>query len=98
MVSFRKEEKMRPKDAKMSGKAKLFWILMLVGFACMEFPGVFFFQKMSEPYIFGLPFIYGWNLICWAYLVIVIGIAWKSNWGEPVTNPETEESEGGDRA
>ena len=36
---------MRPKDAKMSGKAKLFWILMLVGFACMEFPGVFFFRR-----------------------------------------------------
>lgn len=74
---------MRPKDAKMSGRAKLIWALIIIGFACMEFPGVLFFKDMSEPYIFGFPFIYSWNLICWAYLVIVIAFAYFSNWGEP---------------
>ncbi|NLD19934.1 MAG: hypothetical protein GX663_06770 [Clostridiales bacterium] len=74
---------MRPSDAKMSGRAKLIWILIIIGFACMEFPGVFFFQNMSEPYIFGFPFIYSWNLIMWAYLVVAIGFGYFSNWGEP---------------
>jgi putative solute:sodium symporter small subunit len=84
---------MRPKDAKMSGKAKVIWILLLIGFMCMEFPGVFFFKDMSEPYIFGFPFIYAFNLIMWAYMVVVILIAYLMNWGEPVLD---EKKQGGD--
>lgn len=75
---------MRPDDAKMSGKSKLIWVLILIGFMCMEFPGVFFFKDMSEPYIFGFPFIYAFNLIMWAYMVVVILFAYLNNWGEPV--------------
>lgn len=86
---------MRPKDAKMSGKAKVIWILLLIGFMCMEFPGVFFFKDMSEPYIFGFPFIYAFNLIMWAYMVVVILIAYLMNWGEPVLD---EKKQGGDDA
>ena len=48
---------MRPKDAKMSGRAKLYWILLIIGFLVMEFPGVLFFQNKSEPFILGFPFI-----------------------------------------
>lgn len=86
---------MRPNDAKMSGKAKLIWILLLIGFACMEFPGVFFFKDKSEPYIFGFPFIYAFNLIMWAYMVIVILYAYMSNWGEPKFDEKKDENEGG---
>ncbi len=85
---------MRPDDAKMSGKTKLIWILLLIGFMCMEFPGVLFFKNMSEPYIFGFPFIYAFNLIMWAYMVVVILIAYLMNWGEPV--PEDKKQGGGE--
>lgn len=81
---------MRPDDAKMSGKAKLVWILILIGFLLMEFPGVLFFKDLSEPYIFGFPFIYAFNLIMWGYMVIVILIAYLLNWGEPVLNGKKE--------
>lgn len=74
---------MRPKDLKTSGKTKLLVILVLIGFACMEFPGVFFFKDMAEPYLFGFPFIYGWNLLGWAYLTIILAIGYFINWGEP---------------
>lgn len=74
---------MRPKDAKMSGRAKLYWILLIIGFLVMEFPGVLFFQNKSEPFILGFPFIYGFTRIMWLYMVIVIFIAYKDNWGEP---------------
>lgn len=91
---------MRPDDAKMSGKTKLIVILSLIGFACMEFPGVFFFKDMSEPYIFGFPFIYGWNLLGWIYMTIVMAIGFFMNWGEPKA-PEQDKTvpaakEGGD--
>ena len=78
---------MRPENAKLSTKAKVLWIAIIIPFLFMEFPGVFFFQHMTTPYIFGFPFIYGWILIWWAVLCVVIGIAYFSNWGEPVKDP-----------
>ncbi len=85
---------MRPDDMKMSGKAKLIWILLLVGFMIMEFPGILFYKDLSEPYIFGFPFIYSFNLIMWAYMVVVVLFAYLSNWGEPV---QGEKNQGGDK-
>ncbi|MDI9493395.1 MAG: hypothetical protein QM289_02715 [Bacillota bacterium] len=61
----------------------------------MEFPGVFFFKGMSDPYISGFPFIYSFNLIMWAYLVVVIFIAYKLNWGEPVVDKKSKLLHGG---
>lgn len=87
---------MRPDDVKMSGKAKLIWVLILVGFLCMEFPGVLLFKDMSEPYIFGFPFIYAFNLIMWGYMIIVILAAYLMNWGEP--KAEQKKEKGGDVA
>lgn len=85
---------MKSNDAKMSRKAKIIWILILIGFLCMEFPGVFFFKDKSEPYIFGFPFIYAFNLIMWGYMIIVILVAYLLNWGEP--KPKNKEDKGGD--
>ncbi|MGI6731518.1 MAG: hypothetical protein ACOX5F_06470 [Anaerovoracaceae bacterium] len=77
---------------KMPAKRKLIWVLLLIGFAAMEFPGVFFFKDKSEPFIFGLPFIYGFILICWIYMCLVLLWAYRINWGE---RPEPK-GEGGD--
>lgn len=85
---------MKSNDAKMSRKAKIIWRLILIGFLCMEFPGVFFFKDKSEPYIFGFPFIYAFNLIMWGYMIIVILVAYLLNWGEP--KPKNKEDKGGD--
>lgn len=86
---------MRPENAKLSGKAKAIWAAIIIPFMFMEFPGVFFFQHKTDPYIFGFPFIYGWILIWWAVLVVVIGIAYFANWGEPVKDPS--KVKGGDK-
>ena len=59
----------------------LYVILILIGFAFMEFPGVFFFKDMVDPFIFGLPFIYGYIIICWIYMCIVLLAAFLTNWG-----------------
>jgi len=75
---------------KMSGKTKLIWILLLIGFLAMEFPGVFFFQKTSDPFILGFPFIYGYILCWWAYMCAILFYAYKTGWGQP-------EGEGGDK-
>ena len=57
------------------------WILLILGFATMEFPGIFFINKI-EPYIFGFPFIYGFTIIMWVYMCVVLFAAYKLNWGK----------------
>ena len=74
---------------KMSGQSKLIWILLLIGLAAMEFPGVFFFQNKVDPFIFGFPFIYGYVLCWWIYMCAVMLFAYKTRWGQP-------KGEGGD--
>ena len=74
---------------KMTGRTKLIWILLLIGFAAMEFPGVFFFHDKVEPFILGFPFIYGYILCWWAYMCIILFYAYRTRWGHP-------EGEGGD--
>ncbi|RIK15118.1 MAG: hypothetical protein DCC50_09120 [Acidobacteria bacterium] len=61
------------------------WTLLLVGLAAMEFPGVFFFKDRATPEIFGLPFIYGYNLLWWAYMCAVMLYAYLVHWGRPAT-------------
>ncbi len=58
-------------------------ILLLVGFSLIEFPGIFFINRI-EPFIFGMPFIYSFVLIVWAYMCIILFYAYKKNWGEKV--------------
>ena len=74
---------------KMSNQSKLIWILLLIGLAAMEFPGVFFFKDKSDPFILGMPFIYGYILCWWAYMCAILLFAYKTRWGQP-------KGEGGD--
>ncbi len=66
---------------KMSKKTLVITILLVIGFAFMEFPGVFFFQSKVEPFIFGLPFIYGYIICWWVYMCAVLFYAYKVNFG-----------------
>ena len=47
----------------------------------MEFPGVFFFHDKIDPFIFNLPFIYGYIIIWWIYMCVIMLIAFLTNWG-----------------
>lgn len=67
---------------RITGKTKVIWALLIIGFACMEFPGVFFFQNKVTPFIFGFPFIYGYILCGWVYMCAVLFYAYKTNWGK----------------
>ncbi|QEK12927.1 hypothetical protein FQB35_11660 [Crassaminicella thermophila] len=59
---------------------KLLWSLIILGFLIMEFPGVFFINRI-DPIILGFPFIYGFMLIMWLYMCIITFIGYKTNWG-----------------
>ena len=76
---------------KMKKKAILIWILLLIGFAAMEFPGVFFFKNKVEPFIFGLPFIYGYVICLWLYMCAVLLYAYKTKWGQAKTESREEQ-------
>lgn len=67
--------------SKMTKKSRVILILTLIGFAAMEFPGIFFIQHRMEPRIFGLPFIYGYMILCWIYMCILFFYAYKVDWG-----------------
>ena len=66
---------------KMSGTSKLLWALIWLGFMIMTFPGVLFFHAKAYPFIFGMPFIYGFIIFMWAYMCIILFIAPRLNWG-----------------
>ena len=90
-------------DHKTSKKTKVIMVLLLIGFMFMEFPGVFFFKDMAEPRLFGFPFIYGYILICWAAMCVILFIAYRLNWGMPADKddePEelVEKTEGGSKS
>ena len=40
-------------------------VLLLAGFAALEFPGILFVCWRIRPFIFGLPFLYGYVLCGW---------------------------------
>ncbi len=60
---------------------KRIMLLLLAGFALIEFPGIFFINRV-QPTIFGLPFIYGFVLIVWVYMCGVLYYAYRKRWGE----------------
>lgn len=64
-------------------RTRTIWVLLLIGFAAMEFPGVLFFQDIAEPFILGFPFIYGYITIWWVYMCAVLLYAYKTRWGRP---------------
>lgn len=59
----------------------LLWVLIVAGFLIMEFPGIYFINKI-EPMIFGLPFIYSFTIIMWAVMCVIMFIGYKTNWGK----------------
>jgi fatty acid desaturase len=63
-------------------------LLLLAGFALIEFPGIFFINRI-QPMVFGIPFIYSFVLVVWVYMCGVLFYAYRTRWGErpPDNNP-----------
>ena len=59
------------------------WTLIIVGLAAVQFPGILFYHDVAEPRIFGMPFIYGFNVLIWGFLCVVLLIAYRTRWGRP---------------
>ena len=59
----------------------LLWILIIAGFAAIEFPGIFFINRI-RPYILGMPFLFGFVLLVWGFMCIVMLTAYLTNWGK----------------
>lgn len=64
----------------MKKKTLTLWGLIFLCFAVVEFPGIFFINRM-EPRLLGLPFIYGFTLIVWFILCILMYIGYLMKWG-----------------
>lgn len=57
------------------------FVLIIITFMIMEFPGAFFFNRI-DPMLFGLPFIYGFNIIMWAVMCVLFLIGYLTSWGK----------------
>lgn len=56
--------------------------LLVTGFAAIEIPGIFFVCDRIYPFIFGFPFLYGYVILCWLYMCIVLFIGFRTSWGK----------------
>jgi undecaprenyl pyrophosphate phosphatase UppP len=71
----------------------LIWVLLVIGFMIMEFPGIFFINRI-DPMIFGMPFIYGFTIIMWVFMCIILFVGYKTNWGKGASfaeNPDAQD-------
>ena len=66
----------------MTGRKKAIIAMILCGFGAIEFPGILFIGHLVTPKIFGFPFLYGYLIICWIYMVLVLFYAWRTRWGK----------------
>ena len=57
------------------------WVLIVISLAALEFPGVFFINRIY-PKIFGLPFIYGFPLVIWVFFCILMYVGYRLKWGQ----------------
>lgn len=64
----------------MKKRLVILWSLIIIGFAAIEFPGILLINRI-EPRIFGLPFIYGFTLIIWFFLCILMYAGYRMSWG-----------------
>lgn len=67
--------------------AVILWSCIILGFAVMEFPGVLFFHDVAEPRILGMPFIYGFTVIIWALMCVVLFVGYRTRWGRRPIGP-----------
>ena len=72
--------------------SKTLWTLIIIGFAIMEFPGIFFINRV-DPFIFGLPFIYGFTIVMWIFMCTLTLVGYKTNWGKGADFIEGEEKD-----
>ncbi len=57
-------------------------LLLVFGFCAVEFPGILLVGDKVSPFIFGMPFLYGYLICCWIYICLVLCYAWKTRWGK----------------
>lgn len=57
-------------------------VLLTTGFLALEFPGILFVCDRVTPFIFGMPFLYGYVICGWAYMCLVLFYAYKTGWGK----------------
>lgn len=57
-------------------------ILLILGFLAIEFPGILIVRERIYPFIFGVPFLYGYTFCCWAYMCSVLFYAYRTSWGK----------------
>ena len=60
--------------------------ILLIGFLSIEFPGIFLINRI-DPWILGLPFLYGFVLLIWAIMTLTLLYAALTAWGKRPLKP-----------
>lgn len=56
--------------------------LLIAGFCALEFPGILIVCGRVTPFVFGLPFLYGYVICGWIYMCLVFLYAYLTGWGK----------------
>lgn len=66
----------------MTKRKKIIIIMLIAGFAAIEFPGILIVGHRVSPRIMGFPFLYAYLMCCWAYMCSLLFYAWRTGWGK----------------
>lgn len=69
------------KDPAMRRRRSGIYGILLVGFLLIEFPGIFFINRI-DPWVLGLPFLYGFVLFIWVIMTLTLLYAALTSWGK----------------
>lgn len=73
---------MKNNRKKINNRKAAIVIFLIIGFGALEFPGILFVMDKVYPFIFGLPFLYGYVLCGWIYMCLVLFYAYRTRWGK----------------
>lgn len=74
------------KDPAVHRRRRGIYGILLIGFLFIEFPGIFLINRI-DPWILGLPFLYGFVLLIWAIMTLTLLYAALTAWGKRPLKP-----------
>lgn len=69
------------KDPAVHRRRRGIYGILLIGFLLIEFPGIFLINRI-DPWILGMPFLYGFVLLVWTIMTLTLLYAALTSWGK----------------
>lgn len=85
-VLYQEQTSVDAKDPAVHRRRRGIYGILLIGFLSIEFPGILLINRI-DPWILGLPFLYGFVLLIWAIMTLTLLYAALTAWGKRPLKP-----------